>query len=103
MTARPVSPLTGDSCCNPQSMGYIKKIVQNKIPGIYVLSLKIGSNLIQVTARVCRGSARCEGPAGRCEGTTVTGVSVITLVSRGFGSGFSCSFFLACEGSSFDR
>lgn len=98
MTARPVSPLTGDSCCNPQSMGYIKKIVQNKIPGIYVLSLKIGSNLIQVTARVRR-----EGPAGRCEGTTVTGVSVITLVSRGFGSGFSCSFFLSCEGSSFDR
>uniref|UniRef100_A0A8B9NNG0 Palmitoyl-protein thioesterase 1 n=1 Tax=Accipiter nisus TaxID=211598 RepID=A0A8B9NNG0_9AVES len=37
----------GDSCCNPQSMGYIKKIVENKIPGIYVLSLKIGSNLIQ--------------------------------------------------------
>uniref|UniRef100_A0A8B9Z0S5 Palmitoyl-protein thioesterase 1 n=1 Tax=Buteo japonicus TaxID=224669 RepID=A0A8B9Z0S5_9AVES len=40
-------PFTGDSCCNPQSMGYIKKIVENKIPGIYVLSLKIGSNLIQ--------------------------------------------------------
>ncbi|NXW60216.1 PPT1 thioesterase, partial [Eurystomus gularis] len=37
----------GDSCCNPQSMGYIKKIVEKKIPGIYVLSLKIGSNLIQ--------------------------------------------------------
>ncbi|NXD11494.1 PPT1 thioesterase, partial [Nothocercus nigrocapillus] len=37
----------GDSCCNPQSMGYIKKIVQAKIPGIYVLSLKIGNNVIQ--------------------------------------------------------
>ncbi|XP_051494223.1 palmitoyl-protein thioesterase 1 isoform X3 [Apus apus] len=28
-------------------MGYIKKIVEQKIPGIYVLSLKIGNNLIQ--------------------------------------------------------
>uniref|UniRef100_A0A8C5WYX2 Palmitoyl-protein thioesterase 1 n=1 Tax=Laticauda laticaudata TaxID=8630 RepID=A0A8C5WYX2_LATLA len=36
----------GDSCCNPISMGYIKKIVEEKIPGIYVLSLKIGSSLI---------------------------------------------------------
>ncbi|KAK9394782.1 palmitoyl-protein thioesterase 1 [Crotalus adamanteus] len=36
----------GDSCCNPISMGYIKKIVEEKIPGIYVLSLKIGNNLI---------------------------------------------------------
>ncbi|XP_061870613.1 palmitoyl-protein thioesterase 1 isoform X3 [Colius striatus] len=37
----------GDSCCNPQSMGYIKRIVEKKIPGIYVLSLKIGNNLVQ--------------------------------------------------------
>uniref|UniRef100_A0A8C6ZG18 Palmitoyl-protein thioesterase 1 n=1 Tax=Nothoprocta perdicaria TaxID=30464 RepID=A0A8C6ZG18_NOTPE len=37
----------GDSCCNPQSMGYIKKIVEAKIPGVYVLSLKIGNNVIQ--------------------------------------------------------
>nr|XP_006114851.1 palmitoyl-protein thioesterase 1 isoform X2 [Pelodiscus sinensis] len=37
----------GDSCCNPESMGYIKKIVENKIPGIYVLSLQIGKNLLQ--------------------------------------------------------
>ncbi|XP_026536429.1 palmitoyl-protein thioesterase 1 [Notechis scutatus] len=36
----------GDSCCNPVSMGYIKKIVEEKIPGIYVLSLKIGNSLI---------------------------------------------------------
>ncbi|XP_070805549.1 palmitoyl-protein thioesterase 1 [Pituophis catenifer annectens] len=36
----------GDSCCNPISMGYIKKMVEEKIPGIYVLSLKIGSTLI---------------------------------------------------------
>ncbi|XP_015269178.1 PREDICTED: palmitoyl-protein thioesterase 1 [Gekko japonicus] len=37
----------GDSCCNPESMGYIKKIVEKKIPGVYVLSLKIGDNLIE--------------------------------------------------------
>ncbi|CAM4578798.1 palmitoyl-protein thioesterase 1 [Lepidochelys kempii] len=37
----------GDSCCNPGSMGYIKKIVENKIPGIYVLSLQIGNNLVE--------------------------------------------------------
>ncbi|XP_030360885.1 palmitoyl-protein thioesterase 1 isoform X1 [Strigops habroptila] len=37
----------GDTCCNPVSMGYIKKIVESRIPGIYVLSLKIGNNLIQ--------------------------------------------------------
>nr|XP_021395079.1 palmitoyl-protein thioesterase 1 isoform X2 [Lonchura striata domestica] len=37
----------GDSCCNPVSMGYIQKLVEKKIPGIYVLSLKIGSSLIQ--------------------------------------------------------
>ncbi|XP_067389938.1 palmitoyl-protein thioesterase 1 isoform X1 [Emydura macquarii macquarii] len=37
----------GDSCCNPASMGYIKKIVEDKIPGIYVLSLKIGNNLVE--------------------------------------------------------
>ncbi|XP_077193704.1 palmitoyl-protein thioesterase 1 [Paroedura picta] len=37
----------GDSCCNPESMGYIKKIVEEKIPGIYVLSLQIGDSVIE--------------------------------------------------------
>lgn len=35
----------GDSCCNPQSMGTIKKMVEEKIPGIYVLPLKIGKTV----------------------------------------------------------
>ncbi|XP_006886564.1 PREDICTED: palmitoyl-protein thioesterase 1 [Elephantulus edwardii] len=35
----------GDSCCNPMSMGAIKKMVEEKIPGIYVLSLEIGKTL----------------------------------------------------------
>lgn len=26
----------GDTCCNPQSMGYIKKLIEEQIPGIYV-------------------------------------------------------------------
>ncbi|CAB1351188.1 unnamed protein product [Coregonus sp. 'balchen'] len=32
----------GDSCCNPLSMGSIKKMIEETIPGIDVLSLMIG-------------------------------------------------------------
>ncbi|XP_065669049.1 palmitoyl-protein thioesterase 1 isoform X2 [Hydra vulgaris] len=39
----------GDSCCNPLSMGSIKKMIETKIPNIYVLSLMIGSNIIEDT------------------------------------------------------
>jgi len=39
----------GDSCCNPLSMGFIKKMVEEEVPGIYVLSLMIGDNIIQDT------------------------------------------------------
>ena len=39
---------SGDSCCNPLSMGSIKTMLENKIPGIYVRSLMIGDNVIQV-------------------------------------------------------
>ena len=38
----------GDSCCNPLSMGSIKKMIEEDISGIYVLSLMIGKNVIQV-------------------------------------------------------
>ncbi|XP_069478495.1 palmitoyl-protein thioesterase 1 [Ambystoma mexicanum] len=37
----------GDSCCNPLSMGSIKKMVEQKIPGIYVVSLEIGNTIAQ--------------------------------------------------------
>ncbi|ELV12383.1 Palmitoyl-protein thioesterase 1 [Tupaia chinensis] len=37
----------GDSCCNPLSMGAVKKMVEKKIPGIYVLSLEIGKNMLE--------------------------------------------------------
>ncbi|KAM9384135.1 palmitoyl-protein thioesterase 1 isoform 1-T2 [Pholidichthys leucotaenia] len=39
----------GDNCCNPLSMGAIKKMIEEEIPGIYVLSLKIGKNVIEDT------------------------------------------------------
>lgn len=39
----------GDSCCNPLSMGSIKKMVEGKIPGVYVRSLMIGSNVLEDT------------------------------------------------------
>ncbi|XP_030073821.1 palmitoyl-protein thioesterase 1 isoform X2 [Microcaecilia unicolor] len=39
--------LQGDTCCNPFSMGAIKKMVERKIPGIYVLSLEIGNSLTE--------------------------------------------------------
>uniref|UniRef100_A0A1I8B8A3 Palmitoyl-protein thioesterase 1 n=1 Tax=Meloidogyne hapla TaxID=6305 RepID=A0A1I8B8A3_MELHA len=37
----------GDSCCNPLSMYYIKKLIQTNIPGIYVKSIMLGNNVIE--------------------------------------------------------
>lgn len=39
----------GDSCCNPLSMGAIKKMIEGEIPGIYVQSLMIGKNIFEDT------------------------------------------------------
>ncbi|ELU18250.1 hypothetical protein CAPTEDRAFT_166676 [Capitella teleta] len=39
----------GDSCCNPLSMGSIKSLIEKQIPGIYVNSLMIGSNVVADT------------------------------------------------------
>ncbi|CAL8292474.1 unnamed protein product [Merluccius merluccius] len=39
----------GDSCCNPLSLGAISKMIQAQVPGIYVLSLRIGDNVVQDT------------------------------------------------------
>ncbi|TNN57356.1 Palmitoyl-protein thioesterase 1 [Liparis tanakae] len=39
----------GDSCCNPLSMGSIKKMIEEEISGVYVLSLMIGKNVVQDT------------------------------------------------------
>eukprot|EP00116_Pleurobrachia_bachei_P007417 sb/3467679/ len=40
----------GDSCCNPLSMGGVKKLMEKHIPGVYVKSLMIGSNVADDTA-----------------------------------------------------
>lgn len=40
--------VAGDSCCNPLSMGKIKKAIEDKVSGIYVLALEIGSNVEEV-------------------------------------------------------
>ncbi|XP_061110760.1 palmitoyl-protein thioesterase 1-like isoform X2 [Conger conger] len=37
----------GDSCCNPISMGSIKKMVEEEVPGIYVRSLMIGETILE--------------------------------------------------------
>jgi len=34
----------GDSCCNPESMGYIQQVIQQNIPGVYVHSIMLGNN-----------------------------------------------------------
>ena len=39
---------SGDSCCNPLSMGSIKSLIEKEIPGVYVRSLEIGSNVVEV-------------------------------------------------------
>ena len=40
---------SGDTCCFFFSMGHIKKIIEERIPGIYVRSLMIGDNIIAVS------------------------------------------------------
>mmetsp|Transcript_12246 Transcript_12246/g.31049 ORF Transcript_12246/g.31049 Transcript_12246/m.31049 type:complete len:328 (-) Transcript_12246:81-1064(-) len=37
----------GDSCCNPLSMGRIKRMIEKHLPGIYVHSLEIGENVLR--------------------------------------------------------
>ncbi|XP_072303309.1 palmitoyl-protein thioesterase 1 [Eucyclogobius newberryi] len=39
----------GDSCCNPLSMGAIKKMLEEQISGVYVVSLMIGKNVVEDT------------------------------------------------------
>ena len=39
----------GDTCCNPFTTGALKKEFKKNIPGVYVLSLKIGYSFLQET------------------------------------------------------
>ena len=40
----------GDCCCNPLSMGAIKRLIESEVPGIHVHSLMIGGNVASDTA-----------------------------------------------------
>jgi palmitoyl-protein thioesterase len=37
----------GDTCCDPLSMGSIKRFIEKQLPGVYVLSLEIGNNIVE--------------------------------------------------------
>jgi len=37
----------GDTCCDPLSMGYIKRVIEKQLPGIHVHSLMIGNNVVE--------------------------------------------------------
>lgn len=40
----------GDSCCNPLSLGSFVKLLKRQLPAPYVLSLRIGSNIVEDTS-----------------------------------------------------
>ena len=40
----------GDSCCNPLSLGSLIKLIKRQLPDPYVVSLRIGSNLVEDTS-----------------------------------------------------
>jgi palmitoyl-protein thioesterase len=40
----------GDSCCNPLSLGTLIKLIKKQLPDSYVLSLRIGSNIVEDTS-----------------------------------------------------
>lgn len=37
--------VTGDACCLPFSLGGFKKFLEDEIPGVYVLSIRIGDSI----------------------------------------------------------
>ena len=41
--------MTGDSCCNPLSLGKIVKEVEKEVPGIYTKSIQIGNGIVEDT------------------------------------------------------
>lgn len=36
----------GDNCCDPFSMGRIKRLIEKELPGIYVYSVEVGNSII---------------------------------------------------------
>lgn len=43
--------LLGDVCCNPLSIGGLQKFIQQEVPEIYIISLKIGKTVREVNLR----------------------------------------------------
>lgn len=39
---------SGDSCCNPLSLGRMEKLLKQNIPNVYIYSVMIGSNVVMV-------------------------------------------------------
>uniref|UniRef100_A0AC35TGK0 Palmitoyl-protein thioesterase 1 n=1 Tax=Rhabditophanes sp. KR3021 TaxID=114890 RepID=A0AC35TGK0_9BILA len=39
----------GDSCCNPLSMGSVKRLLEDTLKGVYVHSLELGDNVVSDT------------------------------------------------------
>ena len=37
----------GDICCDPLSMGRIKRLLERELPGVYVYSIMVGNNIIE--------------------------------------------------------
>jgi palmitoyl-protein thioesterase len=37
----------GDTCCDPLSMGYIKRVIEKELPGVYVMSIEIGNTTVE--------------------------------------------------------
>ncbi|KAL7647922.1 UNVERIFIED_CONTAM: hypothetical protein RMT77_001532 [Armadillidium vulgare] len=50
----------GDSCCNPLSLGRIQKLIENRLPGIYVYSIQIGDSFLQDTEHGYIGSVNAQ-------------------------------------------
>ncbi|VDN06430.1 unnamed protein product [Thelazia callipaeda] len=47
----------GDSCCNPLSLGWIKNLLEENIPQVYIYSVMIGPNVIADTEHGFFGNA----------------------------------------------
>jgi hypothetical protein len=41
------SDIPGDTCCFPFSLGSIKKLIEEQIPGVYVKSIEIENNIVR--------------------------------------------------------
>jgi palmitoyl-protein thioesterase len=35
----------GDDCCNPDSMGRVKKLLESRLPGTFIYSVRVGDTI----------------------------------------------------------